>query len=192
MTVAVWLIDGAVGTSAGRRFRAAFATGWWWGFGFFLAGLWWLGAAFLVEADKFAWAMPLGVVALPAFLAFFPATAFGLARLIWPQGAGRILVLAAMLALTEWLRGHVLTGFPWNLYGSMLAGEIHLAQSASLIGLYGLTLLTVAIGAAPAVMGTAATPAGRVLAPLVALAVLAGLFAFGYWRLPALPRSWRE
>jgi apolipoprotein N-acyltransferase len=187
MTVAVWLIDGAVGTSAGRRFRAAFATGWWWGFGFFLAGLWWLGAAFLVEADKFAWAMPLGVVALPAFRAFFPATAFGLARLIWPQGAGRILVLAAMLALTEWLRGHVLTGFPWNLYGSMLAGEIHLAQSASLIGLYGLTLLTVAIGAAPAVMGTAATPAGRVLAPLVALAVLAGLFAFGYWRLPAGP-----
>ena len=70
----------------GRRFRAAAAAGWWWGFGFFVAGLWWLGAAFLVEADKFAWAMPLGVVALPALLAVFPALAFGLARLAWPAG----------------------------------------------------------------------------------------------------------
>ena len=54
--IAVWLIDGAVCTSMAGRFRAAMAVGWWWGFGFFIAGLWWLGAAFLVEADKFAWA----------------------------------------------------------------------------------------------------------------------------------------
>ena len=187
MTIAVWLIDGAVGTSVWRRFRAGFAVGWWWGFGFFLAGLWWLGAAFLVEADKFAWAMPLGVVALPAFLAIFPASAFGVARLIWPKGAGRILVLAAMLAISEWLRGHVLTGFPWNVYGMMLAGEIHLAQAASLTGLYGLTLFAVAIGAAPAVLGTARTPAGHSMPPLLALAMLAGLFAFGYGRVPAGP-----
>ena len=187
MTVAVWLLDGAVGTSAGQRFRAGFAAGWWWGFGFFLAGLWWLGAAFLVEADKFAWAMPLGVIALPAFLAFFPAAAFGAARLAWPEGGRRILVLAVALAVSEWLRGHVLTGFPWNAYGMMLAGEIHLAQFGSVAGLYGLTLLAVAIGAAPAVIGTAKTAAGRSLAPLVALATLGGLFAFGLWRLPAGP-----
>lgn len=187
MTVAVWLLDGAVGTTAVGRFRAAFAAGWWWGFGFFLAGLWWLGAAFLVEADKFAWAMPLGVVALPAFLAIFPALAFGAARLFWPEGARRILVLAAALAMSEWLRGHVLTGFPWNIYGMMLAGEIHLAQFASLAGLYGLTLLAVAIGAAPAVIGTAKTPAGRWAAPLIALAAVAALLGFGVWRIPSGP-----
>lgn len=187
MTIAVWLVDGAVGPSTVRRFRAAFAAGWWWGFGFFLAGLWWLGAAFLVEADKFAWAMPLGVVALPAFLAIFPALGFAAARLIWSEGAGRIFALAAMLAISEWLRGHVLTGFPWNAYGMMLAGEIHLAQFGAVAGLYGLTLLAVAIGAAPAVLGTAKTASGRYLPPLVALGVLAGLFAYGVWRLPAGP-----
>ncbi|QEL24533.1 apolipoprotein N-acyltransferase [Bosea sp. F3-2] len=187
MTVAVWLLDGAVGTTAIGRFRAGFSAGWWWGFGFFLAGLWWLGAAFLVEADKFAWAMPLGVVALPAFLAIFPALAFGAARLFWPEGARRILVLAAALAVSEWLRGHVLTGFPWNVYGMMLAGEIHLAQFASLAGLYGLTLLAVAIGAAPAVIGTAKTPAGRWTAPLIALTTVAALFGFGFWRIPSGP-----
>jgi len=187
MTIAVWLIDGAIGTTLVGRFRAAAAVGWWWGFGFFLAGLWWLGAAFLVEADKFAWAMPLGVVALPAFLAVFPALAFGCAKLVWPSGAGRILVLAVVLSLSEWLRGHVLTGFPWNVYGMMLAGQGQIAQFASLAGLYGLTLLAIAIGAAPATLGTGETGAGRWRAPVTASIVLAGLIGFGAWRVPAAP-----
>ncbi len=187
MTVAVWLIDGAVGKSAASRFRAAAAAGWWWGFGFFLAGLWWLGAAFLVEADKFAWAMPLGVVALPALLAVFPALAFGCARLLWPSGTGRILMLAIMLSLSEWLRGHVLTGFPWNVYGMMLAGQPQIAQIASVVGLYGLTLVSVAIGAAPATLGTAERPWARWRAPVIALLVVAGLVGFGLWRVPAGP-----
>ncbi|MCZ8042058.1 MAG: apolipoprotein N-acyltransferase [Beijerinckiaceae bacterium] len=187
MTVAVWLIDGAVGKSAASRFRAAAAAGWWWGFGFFLAGLWWLGAAFLVEADKFAWAMPLGVVALPALLAVFPALAFGCARLLWPSGTGRILMLAIMLSLSEWLRGHVLTGFPWNVYGMMLAGQPQIAQIASVVGLYGLTLLSVAIGAAPATLGTAERPWARWRAPVTAVVALAGLVGFGLWRVPAGP-----
>lgn len=187
MTVAVWLIDGAVGKSAASRFRAAAAAGWWWGFGFFLAGLWWLGAAFLVEADKFAWAMPLGVVALPALLAVFPALAFGCARLLWPSGTGRILMLAIMLSLSEWLRGHVLTGFPWNVYGMMLAGQPQVAQIASVVGLYGLTLVSVAIGAAPATLGTAERPWERWRAPVIALLAVAGLVGFGLWRVPAGP-----
>ena len=73
LTVAVWLIDGS---AAGRRtiggLGAAFSAGWWWGFGYFVAGLWWVGMACLVDVEKFAWAMPLGVLALPAGLALFP------------------------------------------------------------------------------------------------------------------------
>lgn len=187
MTLAVWLMDGAVGTTRRQRFRSAFAAGWWWGFGFFVAGLWWLGAAFLVEADKFAWALPLGVVALPAFLAVFPAFAFGAARLFWPKGAGRILVLAALLGTSEWLRGHVLTGFPWNVYGMMLTGEVHLEQVASLFGLYGLTLFAVAIGAAPATLGTGMGRSGRWAPTCLAVASLAAFFAYGFWRVPSAP-----
>ena len=64
MTVAVWLIDGAWdddGAAGPRRLRAAFGAGWWLGFGYFVAGLWWIGAACLVDGDKFVWALPLGV-----------------------------------------------------------------------------------------------------------------------------------
>ncbi|ACK51809.1 apolipoprotein N-acyltransferase [Methylocella silvestris BL2] len=204
MTGAVWLIDAAVSRpdakptaeprGAARVWRKipaaarrAFAAGWWWGFGYFLASLWWLGAAFLVEADQFVWAMPLGVIGLPAAMAFYPALGFFLASLLWTQGPARILTFAAALTLAEWLRGHLFTGFPWNAFGMALGGNLLTAQAASLTGLYGLTLLAIALFSAPATL--AARPLTlRSLAPTGgALLALAALFGFGAWRLAASP-----
>ena len=190
MMTAVWLIDGSASTGAGgrstvRSMRSAFAAGWWWGFGYFVAGLWWLGAAFLVEADKFAWALPLGVLALPAGLAFFPALGFALARLLWSPGPARVLALAVGLTAGEWLRAVVLTGFPWNEIGMALGQNVVLAQFASIAGLHGLTILTIAIFAAPATLADERN--GRWLARPIVLgfAALASLAAFGAFRLSA-------
>jgi apolipoprotein N-acyltransferase len=182
----VWLIDGAVGRG-GRvaALRAVAADGWFWGFGFFLAGLWWLGAAFLVEADEFAWAMPFGVLGLPAVLAFFPAAGFVLARLLWTRGPARVLALAVGLTVAEWLRGHLLTGFPWNVLGMALGAHLWLMQAAAYVGLYGLTLIAVLIAAAPA---TLTDSAGRRLAPsAAAAALLAALALAGALRVPDAP-----
>jgi apolipoprotein N-acyltransferase len=199
MTAAVWLIDGCAETRqkpAARQVRLglpvsawrAFAAGWWWGFGYFLGGLWWLGAAFLVEADKFAWALPLGVAGLPAVLAVFPGLGFMIARLLWTPGAGRLFALAAALSLAEWLRGHVLTGFPWNTFGMALGGNLNTAQLASIVGLYGLTILAVLIFSAPAVLGEKSAVQGargrRLPAPIIAaLLAFCGIYGFGAWRL---------
>ena len=191
MTAAVWLIDGSAGSGArGRSLLAAmgsaFAAGWWWGFGYFVAGLWWLGAAFLVEADKFAWALPLGVLALPACLALFPALGFGLARLLWSPGPWRVFALAAGLGLSEWLRAVALTGFPWNEIGMALGQNLVLAQLASIVGLHGLTLLTIVLFAAPATLADAGAQGGMRMRPtILALIALAGLAAFGAVRLSA-------
>ena len=162
MMAAVWLIDGSAdanarGRSAVQSMRSAFAVGWWWGFGYFVAGLWWLGAAFLVEADKFAWALPLGVLALPAGLAFFPALGFAIARLLWSPGSARVLALAVGLTASEALRALVLTGFPWNEIGMALGQNLVLAQFASIVGLHGLTILAIAIFAAPATLADEAS-----------------------------------
>jgi apolipoprotein N-acyltransferase len=190
MMVAVWLIDGSAAAGASgrttvRSVRSAFGAGWWWGFGYFVAGLWWLGAAFLVEADKFAWALPLGVLALPAGLALFPALGFALARLLWSPGWARILALAAGLGASEWLRALVLTGFPWNDLGMALGQNLVLGQIASVVGLHGLTLLAIGVFAAPATL--ADEPRGRWLAwpTLAALGTLALLAGFGAYRLSA-------
>ncbi len=138
---------------AGQPCVAPAGAGWWMGFGYFVAGLWWLGSAFLAEADRFAWALPLGVLGLPAGLAIFTAFGFLVARLMWSPGAARIFALAAGLSVSEWLRGHVLTGFPWNDFGMVLGGNLIFAQAASIFGLYGLTVLSVLIFASPALAG---------------------------------------
>jgi apolipoprotein N-acyltransferase len=186
LTIAAWLIDGA---ATGGRLRSAATlgsaalAGWAWGFGYFVAGLWWLGSAFLVEADQFAWALPFGVLGLPAVLALFPAFGFALARLLWSPGAGRLFALAFGLTLSEWLRGHLFTGFPWNTLGMALAQNAWLMQGASLVGLYGLNLLAILIAAAPATLGTGSTARDRYLPSTLALAALACLAVFGAWRL---------
>ncbi len=79
--VLVWLIDGVrAGTIAGM-FGAAIV-GWWFGFGYFLAGLYWVGYAFLVDAQTFGWLLPFAVIGLPAGLALFTAFGAALARLL--------------------------------------------------------------------------------------------------------------
>ncbi|MFM9859862.1 apolipoprotein N-acyltransferase [Pseudoxanthobacter sp. M-2] len=169
-----------------RRLRAAAAVGWWFGFGALFSGLWWVGAAFLVEAETFAWALPFAVTALPAGLALFYALATMLAALAWWPGAPRVLSLAVAIGLAEWLRGHVLTGFPWNGLGTAFAAGDALMQSAALVGAYGLAPLTVAIFAAPAAfLGPAGTRRGAVVLAVVAAAGFGGLALWGHQRLAA-------
>jgi apolipoprotein N-acyltransferase len=189
LTIAVWLIDGAQDRSSRRRLtaslRAAFGAGWWMGFGYFLAGLWWIGSALLVQADKFAWALPLAVVALPAALAVFPAAGFALARLLWSPGPLRIFALAFGLGLAEWARGLLFTGFPWNDLGMALGVNLALAQIASLVGLHGLTFLTIAIFAAPATLWRVGESRLNLAPAIVAVLALALIAAFGEFRLMA-------
>ncbi|WP_019904938.1 apolipoprotein N-acyltransferase [Methylobacterium sp. 77] len=191
LSVAVWLIDGAATGRRGNRgaVLACALIGWAWGFGYLTAGLWWLGSAFLVEADEFLWALPLGVIGLPAVLALFYAAGFALARLLWSRGPARLAAFALGLSACEWLRGHLFTGFPWNTLGMALGQNLWLMQSASVIGLYGLTLLAVLIASAPATLATGETVRGRYAPALAACLALAALALFGTVRLPASPSA---
>jgi len=182
--VAVWLLDGAAASKRSAIAGAAVA-GWWFGFGYFLAGLYWLGFAFLVDAKAFGWKfVPFAVAGLSAYLALFPALAFALARALWMRGPLRVLVLAAALTAAEWLRGHVLTGFPWNAFGYALTTPLVFAQSVSLIGVWGLTFIAIAVFASPAVLADEPADTRRPwLAPLAAAVTLAALAIFGAARL---------
>ena len=187
--VMVWLIDGAGGGRL-QGLPAAAMAGWWFGLGYFVPGLYWIGNAFLVDAPTFAWLMPFAVLGLPAYLALFPAFGFGLARLIWSKDGSRVIALAASLTASEWLRGHVLTGFPWNAFGYALTNPLALAQLASLIGLWGLTFLSVAIFASPAVLIDGNSRGRRPwVAPVMALLVLMAMGIFGAVRLGLQPTT---
>ena len=192
MPVVVWLIDGSAAGRLGGVMGAA-GTGWWFGFGYFLAGLYWVGYAFLVDAKTFGWLLPVAVAGLPAGLAVYMAAGFALARALWTRGASRVLVLAVALTVAEWLRGHLLTGFPWNALGYTLTGPLVLAQAAALVGLWGLTFIAVAAFASPAVLADERADTARPwLPPLCAVLVLAGLAAYGATRLARTPTHFVE
>jgi apolipoprotein N-acyltransferase len=185
--VAIWQIDGA-GAGRWRGVPAAALTGWWFGLGYFVPGLYWIGYAFLVDAQTFAWLLPFAILGLPAYLALFMALGFALARLFWTRDASRVIALAASLTISEWLRGHALTGFPWNTLGYALTEPLALAQTASLIGLWGLTFLAVAIFASPAVLIDGRSRGRRPwAAPALALVVLVAMTVFGVVRLSREP-----
>jgi apolipoprotein N-acyltransferase len=181
----VWLIDGA---AAARWHGAAagFLIGWWFGFGYFIAGLYWVGYAFLVDAKTFGWLLPVAVTALPAGLAVFTGLGVALARVLWTPGALRVLTLAAALTTSEWLRGHVLTGFPWNAFGYALTAPLALAQSAAVFGIWGLTFIAVAVFASPALLADD-RKRWRFLPVIGAAGLLAALAMFGAIRLALAP-----
>jgi apolipoprotein N-acyltransferase len=188
--ILVWLVDGAAAGRLGGVLAAATA-GWWFGFGYFLAGLYWVGHAFLVDAKTFGWLLPFAVIALPAGMAIYTALGLALARLIWTRGATRLLALAVALTLAEWLRGHLFSGFPWNVYGYALISPLWLAQGGALIGLWGLTFFAVAIFASPAVLADDRADTRRPwLAPVLGAVLIAALAIYGALRLAANPTSY--
>jgi apolipoprotein N-acyltransferase len=177
--VLVLLLDGADTTP--RPVRRAAALGWAFYFGQFLIGWHWIAYAFLIYPGVNLWQLPLALL-LPAGVALFGALACGLAVFFWQEGAGRILVFACMAALSEWLRGHLFTGFPWNLSGYGWGMSLALMQSVSLVGAYGLSFLTIALGASLAELTRA-----RWRAPAQLLALFALMWGYGAYRLAATP-----
>jgi apolipoprotein N-acyltransferase len=184
--VLIWLLDGVwrQQVSLRRRLASAALVGWSFGFGYFAASLYWIGFAFLVDADRFAVLMPLGVAALPAGLALFWAAAAAAAMTLWqPRGAGRAVMLAVALAAGEWLRGHLFTGFPWNAPGYAAGALDGLAQGAALVGLYGMTLLVLLWAGLAAVLATETLSRRALFAAALVLAAAPLALAAGHWRL---------
>ncbi len=181
----VWLADGSTGM------RSAFALGWSFGFGFFLAGLYWIAAALFVDIGSFWWLVPFAVVGFPACLAIFIGLALVVSnavyRLFRLGGTGRVLALVFCWALAEWLRGHILSGFPWNLIGyawsGAFPGALAMLQSTALVGIYGLSLITALAAALCARLGDFS---GNRWAPvLVAVLLIALPAGWGATRLVA-------
>jgi apolipoprotein N-acyltransferase len=135
-----------------QKMRSAFAVGWSFAFGFFVFDLYWIAASMFVDIRHFWWAVPLAVFGLPAFCALYYGLAAMIARRIGLQGVGGAVGFALLWFLADYARGHLLTGFPWNIEGYVWAEILPVAQVASLIGVYGLTLLTLVGACLPAAL----------------------------------------
>lgn len=169
----LFLLDDA---NPAKPLRSAFWRGWLAGVGYFGLSTWWIAEAFMVDAASQGWMAPFAVAAMAGGLALFWGLAALLYRWVRPANAWRVLTFAGAFAALEWARGHVLTGFPWNLPGETWRAGSWPSQAAALVGAYGLTWITLAIAAAPAAWREG--KAGKI-ALGAAAAGLVALYAYG-------------
>ena len=144
--------------------KRGFTDGWWWGWGFYISGLYWFCIALLTEPEKFAWAIPFALFGLNAIIAIYPGIACLLFYLFTsnqqPATKNRLLSIANCIAfsliwlIVEYARGHLFSGFPWNLAGYSFAFSDASLQLASIFGAYGLTFFAVLLGASTSLIRT--------------------------------------
>ncbi len=169
----LWLTDRSAGL------KQAFFRGWLAGAAYFAIGTWWVAEAFYVDIRQ-AWMAPFATVFMAGGLALFWGAAAALYRRIAPKDVTRVLIFAGVLAGFEWLRGHVLTGFPWDLPGETWRAGSAVSQFAAVVGAYGLSWITLAAAGSAAVVRE-----GRrgLSAAAIAVLTLAGLYGYGALRL---------
>lgn len=197
LPVLVWALDGAErrrGLVRGKLFGPAFRIGFFFGLGYFAVSLHWIGAAFLVDGGWLVAAAPFGVLGLSVTLSVFWGLGTALAHLVWSAGVGRLFALATCLSLAEFARGHLFTGFPFNLLGYALTANPEMMQAASLVGVYGLTFAAILVAASPALVWPAAERSliARLVPLFSAFALLALQVGWGHARLGAIPIAPRE
>ena len=169
-------------TGGNKNWRSGFGTGWFVGFGYFAVAFHWIGFAFLVDAATYLWMMPFMLGALAGGMAIYWGIASLVVKRLGLSGLPLVLALAVSLAIAEWLRGHLLTGFPWAAPGLAVDGMGAVAQLAAFIGMPALTLLVVLWAGLPHVFLTERHAWLRVLA-VVLLCLLPAGWAAGRLRL---------
>lgn len=129
--------------------RHVFWATWVFGLGYYTAGLYWIAAALFVDIANNWWVLPFAVLGLPSLMAFYPAVFMALwHRMAW-QGTARVLLMIVGLSIAEIIRGSFFTGFPWNLWGYTWVDTPAVAQIVSVIGIYGLTVVTLLMAFMP-------------------------------------------
>jgi apolipoprotein N-acyltransferase len=178
-----WLVGRAPG------WRRAALVGWWFGLGYFCAGLNWIATAFTYQAAMPAWLGWIAVLLLSLFLSLYPALAAGAARfLAGPKQARSLpLILGATWIVSEMLRATVFTGFAWNPVAAIWAPVAPIRAVAPLVGTYGLSGLTVMFAGALVVAVDALRNRSRLASRtgLVPFLLAALLVAVGLLRMPS-------
>lgn len=176
-----WLVT----TSTSGRNAAVIA--WWFGFGFFTTGTYWIAISMLVDAARFAWMIPFSIFGLSGYLAlFFGLLGWGL-QAVPVRGVPRAVIFAALWFITEWLRGHMLTGFPWNVLGIAWTFWPAALQTATLWGVPGLGFFTVLLFAMPAAI--AEDKRQGIAASFAMFIGWTVMIAAGYWRIAQGPHD---
>lgn len=171
-------------TEEAESSKEAFSYGFWFGFGFFTSGLYWITIGVGVYISQFWWAMPFALFGLPFFLSLcFIAPSI---MLSWRfrSSPHYILYISIIWVIFEFLRSFVFTGLPWNLLGYSLAFLNEFIQIGSIFGIYGMSLIVAFISFGSLYL---LNDQSRLKYFFIAIGIIAAMLLFGDWRLKNNP-----
>ena len=175
--VLLFLLQGAT------NWRGAFARGWSFSFGLLVICLYWIAASMFVDIKSFWWALPFAIAGLPACFACY----YGLASVAaYKWGLKRVdglFFFALCWYMADIARGHLFTGFPWDITGYVWGDVLSALQITSVIGIEGLTLVTLCLAVLPACFVVCEKKRTAKLLMGVGHALLIGMIGWGQWRL---------
>ena len=133
-------------------FLKLFLYGWFFGFGYFLSSLYWISISLTFD-DNFKFLIPLSVSIIPAFLAIFYGIAIAILKFLINKKKilSSIFIFSLSIGILEFVRGKILSGFPWNLIAYSFSEQIEFIQINSVIGVYAFNLFCLTLFSAPAI-----------------------------------------
>lgn len=164
-----------------RSYRYFFYLGCAFGFGFFLLGNYWISIS-LTHDETLEGLIPFALILVPLFLSLF----FGLAILLVGAFAEKnisfILLFSLVFSMFEFLRGNLLTGFPWNLISYTWSWSAEVVQILSLIGAYSLSLISITFFCIPFLFFQKKTIKKNVPFVLFFLIIFVGNYSYGIFK----------
>jgi len=168
----------------GQKQRENFWLGFWFGYGHFLTGIYWIAASLLIDAKQFGWLVPFALTIIPSILAlYFAAVAllykYLAKRLGFKLYYEKILLFALIFVIGEISRSNFLSGFSWNLLGYSWMFDLHFAQLGSVFGTYGLSFFAVIVGLLPVLFWKRKAALSDKIFAAIVVCFLIGNFVFG-------------
>ena len=128
-----------------------FLYGWLFGFGYFITNLYWISISLTFD-ESFKFLIPITLFLIPAFLALFYGVLSFLFFIFKPKKIiSSFFLFSLIFGLVEFIRGSILTGFPWNLIAYSFSNHLEILNITSIIGTYGFNLFCISLFISPAV-----------------------------------------
>ena len=159
-----------------------FLLGYTFGFGFYLSGVFWISNSLTFD-PSFKLLIPFAIILIPLFLGLFTAITTLLVGQYLSYNFSSVLLFSGSFALSDYVRGKILTGFPWNIWAYSWSWVVEILQILNLVGLYAFNVIVITIFTLPAVLFFKNSTSRRLFITSLSLIFIFSIYIYGTFSL---------